>query len=51
MTKKLANRFSTSFGNPWHGQVKPDARRKLNLIKRKKGKVSSSSLDYKIRRR
>tara|TARA_R110001583_G_scaffold40747_7_gene130008 strand:+ start:10310 stop:10429 length:120 start_codon:yes stop_codon:yes gene_type:complete len=34
--KKLANRFSSSVGNPWHGQVKPDARRKLNL--KKKGK-------------
>ena len=40
MSKKLANRFSTSFGNPWHGQVKPDTRRKLNLnrIVKKKGK-------------
>jgi len=36
MAKNLANRFSTSFGNPWHGQVKPDSRRKLNL--KKKGK-------------
>ena len=36
MAKKLANIFSTSIGNPWHGQVKPDARRKLNL--KKKGK-------------
>tara|TARA_R100000808_G_scaffold16583_1_gene37375 strand:+ start:2520 stop:2642 length:123 start_codon:yes stop_codon:yes gene_type:complete len=40
MAKKLANRFSDSFGNPWHGQVKPDARRKLNTdkSKNKKGK-------------
>ena len=30
--------FSTSIGNPWHGQVKPDTRRKLNLNKGKKGK-------------
>tara|TARA_R100000152_G_C6781975_1_gene217834 strand:+ start:2722 stop:2838 length:117 start_codon:yes stop_codon:yes gene_type:complete len=37
MAKKLANRFSTSVGNPWHSQVKPDTRRKLNL-KNKKGK-------------
>ena len=37
MAKKLANRFSGSFGNPWHGQVKPDTRRKLNTDK-KKGK-------------
>jgi hypothetical protein len=36
MAKKLANRFSTSVGNPWHGQVKPDIRRKLNLDKKKK---------------
>ena len=36
MAKKLANRFSTSIGNPWHG-VKLDTRRKLNL-KNKKGK-------------
>tara|TARA_R100000781_G_C4081476_1_gene127882 strand:- start:2635 stop:2748 length:114 start_codon:yes stop_codon:yes gene_type:complete len=36
MAKKLANRFSTSIGNPWHSQVKPDIRRKLNL--KKKGK-------------
>ena len=37
MAKRLANRFSTSVGNPWHGQAKPDTRRKLNL-KNKKGK-------------
>ena len=38
MAKKLATRFSGSFGNPWHWQ-KPDARRKLNLkSKTKKGK-------------
>tara|TARA_Y100001963_G_scaffold70823_1_gene98535 strand:- start:42 stop:155 length:114 start_codon:yes stop_codon:yes gene_type:complete len=36
MAKKLANVFSTSIGNPWHSQVKPDTRRKLNL--KKKGK-------------
>jgi len=36
MAKKLANMFSTSIGNPWHGQVKPDIRRKLNL--KRKGK-------------
>jgi len=34
--KKLANRFSGSVGNPWHGQVTLDTRRKLNL--KKKGK-------------
>ena len=33
--KRLANIFSTSIGNPWHGQVKPDTRIKL---KKKKGK-------------
>ena len=40
MTKKTATRFSTSFGNPWHGEVKPDTRRKLNLTKivKKKGR-------------
>ena len=39
MTKKLANRFSTSIGNPCHGQVKPNTRRTLNLkTKVKKGK-------------
>ena len=39
MAKKLANRFSTSVGNPWHGQVKPDVRRKLNTNSvKKKGK-------------
>jgi len=36
MAKRLANIFSTSIGNPWHGQVKPDIRRKLNL--KRKGK-------------
>ena len=36
MAKKLANVFSTSIGIPWHGQVKPNTRRKLNL--KKKGK-------------
>ena len=35
MAKKSANRFSTSFGNPWHGEAKPDARRKLNTDKSK----------------
>jgi len=34
--KKLANIFSSSIGNPWHGQVKPDTRRKLNLEKKVK---------------
>jgi len=34
--KKLANVFSSSIGNPWHGQVKPDTRRKLNLKKKVK---------------
>ena len=34
--KKLANRFSGSVGNPWHGNVKPNTRRKLNLKKRGK---------------
>jgi hypothetical protein len=37
MAKKLATIFSSSVGNPWHGQVKPDTRRKLNL-KKKRGK-------------
>ena len=36
--KRLANRFSTSVGNPWHGQVKSDTRRKLNLKSKKKDK-------------
>ena len=36
MAKKLANRFSTSIGNPWNGQMKPYVMRKLNL--KKKGK-------------
>ena len=35
MSKKLAIIFSTSIGNPWHGQVKPDTRRKLNLKTKK----------------
>lgn len=34
MAKNLATRFSTSIGNPWHGQVKPDVRRRLNLKKK-----------------
>jgi len=34
MAKKLANVFSSSIGNPWHSQVKPDTRRKLNLKKK-----------------
>ena len=34
MAKKLANRFSGSFGNPWHG-TKTDTRRKLNTDKTK----------------
>jgi hypothetical protein len=37
MAKKLATIFSSSVGNPWHGQVKPTTRRKLNL-KKKRGK-------------
>lgn len=39
MAKRLANRFSSSVGNPWHGQ-EPDTRRKLNTGKSKvkKGK-------------
>ena len=36
MAKKLANIFSTSIGNTWHGNVKPDTRRKLNLKKKVK---------------
>jgi|TARA_R100000084_G_scaffold107956_1_gene69354 hypothetical protein len=36
MAKKLANVFSSSVGNPWHSQVKPDTRRKLNLKKKVK---------------
>jgi len=35
MPKKKATIFSTSIGNPWHGQVKPNTRRKLNLKKKK----------------
>ena len=35
--KKIANRFSGSFGNAWHGSVNSNTRRKLNL-KNKKGK-------------
>ena len=40
MAKKLANVFSSSVGNPWHGQEKPNTRRKLNTgkSKGKKGK-------------
>tara|TARA_Y100001963_G_scaffold100972_1_gene138904 strand:+ start:3896 stop:4018 length:123 start_codon:yes stop_codon:yes gene_type:complete len=39
MAKKLANRFSSSVGNPWHGQATPNTRRKLNIkTKIKKGK-------------
>tara|TARA_R100000458_G_scaffold53525_1_gene55839 strand:+ start:281 stop:403 length:123 start_codon:yes stop_codon:yes gene_type:complete len=40
MAKKLANTFSTSFGNTWHGQSKDDTRRKMNVDKsvKKKGK-------------
>ena len=37
MAKKLANRFSTSVGNPYHGQ-KVTTRRQLNLNKKRKGK-------------
>jgi len=39
LAKKLANRFSTSVGNPWHGQ-EPATRRKLDIDKSKvkKGK-------------
>ena len=37
LAKKLANRFSTSVGNPWHN-TKPDVRRKLDTDKSKKGK-------------
>jgi len=37
MARKVANRFASSVGNPWHSQVKPGTRRKLNL-KNKKGK-------------
>lgn len=36
MAKKKANVFSSSVGNPWHGAIKPNTRRKLNL--KKKGK-------------
>ena len=35
--KRLANVFSGSIGNQWHGAVNPNTRRKLNL-KKKKGK-------------
>ena len=38
MSKKTRIVYSTSIGNPWHGQVKPDIRRKLNLKNKKKGK-------------
>jgi|TARA_R110002020_G_scaffold258800_9_gene472654 hypothetical protein len=36
MAKKKTKIFASSIGNPWHGQTKPDTRRKLNL--KKKGK-------------
>jgi hypothetical protein len=36
MRKKKVVVFSGSIGNPWHGQVNPDTRRKLNLKKRGK---------------
>ena len=36
MPKKKAKVFTSSIGNPWHGQAKPGTRRKLNL--KKKGK-------------
>ena len=36
MAKKLANIFSSSIGTPWHSQVKPNTRRKLNLKKKVK---------------
>ena len=36
MAKKLATVFSSSIGNPWHGQVRPDTRRRLNLKKKRK---------------
>ena len=36
MSKKKATVFSGSIGNPWHGQVKPNTRRKLNLKKKSK---------------
>ena len=32
MAKKLANVFSSSVGNPWHGQVKPDTRKVENNV-------------------
>jgi hypothetical protein len=35
MSKKVV--YSTSIGNPYHGEVKPDTRRKHNQ-KKKKGK-------------
>jgi hypothetical protein len=37
-TKKKATVFSVSIGNPWHGQVIPDQRRKMDTDKSKKGK-------------
>mgnify|MGYP003648349873 CR=1 FL=1 len=36
MAKRLATVFSSSIGNTWHGKVKPDTRRKLNLKKKVK---------------
>jgi hypothetical protein len=36
--KKLANRFSNSVGNPWHGEATPDTRRKMDADKSKKDK-------------
>jgi len=36
MAKKLTTVFSSSIGNPWHSQVKPNTRRKLNLKKKVK---------------
>tara|TARA_R100001594_G_scaffold91265_1_gene125534 strand:- start:194 stop:310 length:117 start_codon:yes stop_codon:yes gene_type:complete len=30
--------YSNSVGNPWHGQVRPNVRRKVNVDKEKKGK-------------
>ena len=36
MSKKIV--YTTNICNPWHGQVKPDTRRKVNTDKKKKGK-------------
>ena len=36
--KRVANRFSTSVGNPWQSSVPLDTRRKMNTDKTKKGK-------------